>query len=67
MGTPDIYWTFGDGNVGTGLTTSHAYTSTGTFSVALTVADGNYETTLKKNITVIESTAKKANCPDIWR
>ena len=52
-------WSFGDGNVGTGLTTSHAYTSTGTFSIALTVADGNYETTLTKNITVIESTAKK--------
>ena len=52
-------WNFGDGNVGMGLTTSHAYTSTGSFSIALTVADGNYETTLKKNITVIESTAKK--------
>ena len=52
-------WNFGDGNVGSGLTTSHVYTSTGTFNVKLTAADGNYETTITKNITIIESSAKK--------
>ena len=26
-------WSFGDGNLGNGLTTSHAYTSTGTYTV----------------------------------
>ncbi len=52
-------WNFGDGNVGSGLTTSHIYTSTGTFNVKLTAADGNYETTITKNITIIESSAKK--------
>ncbi|MEK9865848.1 MAG: PKD domain-containing protein [Candidatus Thalassarchaeaceae archaeon] len=52
-------WSFGDGNLGTGLTTSHAYTAKGTYSVKLTVGDGNYETSLTKNISVIESTARK--------
>jgi len=31
------HWTFGDGNSGTGATTSHTYTSPGTYDVALTV------------------------------
>ena len=52
-------WSFGDGNLGSGLTTSHVYTSTGTYAVRLTVADGNYEATMSKNITVIDSGAKK--------
>ena len=52
-------WSFGDGNLGSGLTTSHVYTSTGTYAVRLTVADGNYEATMSKNITVIDSDAKK--------
>jgi PKD repeat protein len=32
-------WTFGDGNAGTGVTTSHAYSSAGTYTVTLTVQD----------------------------
>lgn len=52
-------WAFGDGNLGEGLTTSHSYQSTGVYVVQLTVADGNYEATMKKNITVIDSNAKK--------
>src|SRR5713101_2011491 len=32
-------WTFGDGSTGTGSTVTHAYTSAGTFTVALTVKD----------------------------
>src|SRR5712691_3603678 len=32
-------WTFGDGSTGTGSAVTHAYTSAGTFTVALTVKD----------------------------
>ena len=32
-------WTFGDGQTGTGATTSHTYGSAGTFAVTLTVTD----------------------------
>jgi len=32
-------WTFGDGSSGTGSTVTHAYASTGTFTVVLTVKD----------------------------
>src|SRR5712691_2556376 len=32
-------WTFGDGSTGTGSTMTHAFTSAGTFTVALTVKD----------------------------
>jgi PKD repeat protein len=34
-------WTFGDGGVGTGATTSHLYGSAGTYTVTLTVTDNN--------------------------
>jgi PKD repeat protein len=32
-------WTFGDGATGTGVTTTHAYSKSGTYSVQLTVTD----------------------------
>src|SRR5262249_20928943 len=39
-GTISSYaWDFGDGTSGTGATTSHTYTTTGTFSAKLTVTD----------------------------
>jgi len=41
-GTISSYiWDFGDGSNGTGMTTTHAYTSTGNFLVKLTVTDNN--------------------------
>ncbi len=36
----DVYtWDFGDGNVGTGITTSHTYSANGVYNVVLTVED----------------------------
>jgi PKD repeat protein len=34
-------WTFGDGGTATGVTASHTYAATGTFTVGLTVSDGD--------------------------
>ncbi|HEY6358983.1 MAG TPA: PKD domain-containing protein, partial [Vicinamibacterales bacterium] len=34
-------WDFGDGSTGTGSPVTHAYTSTGTFTVKLTANDGH--------------------------
>ena len=34
-------WNFGDGTKGTGVTTSHEYTTAGTYSVILTITDSN--------------------------
>jgi PKD repeat protein len=34
-------WDFGDGNTGSGVTTSHVYTTDGTFTVTLTVTDND--------------------------
>jgi len=34
-------WNFGDGETGTGITTSHEYTTAGTYVVILTVTDSN--------------------------
>jgi PKD repeat protein len=46
-------WTFGDGGVGTGQTTSRRYASAGTFAVTLTVADTSGRTaTTSKSVTV---------------
>ena len=37
-------WTFGDGNTGSGLTTSHAYTTAGTYTINCTVTDNGGST-----------------------
>jgi PKD repeat protein len=37
-------WVFGDGGIGTGLTTSHEYTTVGTYVVVLAVTDSNANT-----------------------
>jgi PKD repeat protein len=39
VGIASYEWSFGDGTTGTGETTSHTYTSPGTYTVILTVKD----------------------------
>jgi PKD repeat protein len=38
---PVFAWTFGDGSTGTGVTTTHQFAQTGTFTVVLTVTSDN--------------------------
>ncbi|MDP4012310.1 MAG: PKD domain-containing protein, partial [Candidatus Nanoarchaeia archaeon] len=46
-------WDFGDGNIGSGQTVSHNYTSTGTFNVNLTVTDSyNESSSTSSSVTV---------------
>jgi len=39
IGVVSYFWDFGDGNTGTGKTTTHIYTNPGTYTVKLTVSD----------------------------
>ncbi|HYY92715.1 MAG TPA: PKD domain-containing protein, partial [Candidatus Dormibacteraeota bacterium] len=40
VGLPSCNWSFGDGSIATGCSTSHTYTSTGTFIASVTSVDG---------------------------
>jgi PKD repeat protein len=52
-------WNFGDGNIGSGLTTTHSYVQDGEYTVRLTVSDGSLETTTKKTLNVIDPSARE--------
>jgi PKD repeat protein len=56
-------WDFGDGNTGSGLTTSHTYVQPGEYMAELAVGDGTHEATASMTITVVDSSARepKAN------
>ena len=46
-------WDFGDGNTGSGVSTNHAYTKEGSYTVILAVTDNEGETaTIRRTITV---------------
>jgi PKD repeat protein len=48
------YWDFGDGNTKTGVTTTHIYTQVGTYTVILTVDDGELTDTDNVRILITE-------------
>ena len=52
-------WTFGDGNTGSGLTTSHTYAQPGEYTAKLAVSDGTHEVTTSMSVTVIDSSARE--------
>ena len=52
-------WTFGDGNTGNGLTTSHTYAQPGEYTAKLAVSDGTHEVTTSMSVTVIDSSARE--------
>ena len=52
-------WDFGDGNTGSGLTTSHTYAQSGNYVAELAVGDGTHEATASQTITVIDSSARE--------
>ena len=52
-------WNFGDGNTGSGLTTTHSYVQDGEYTVRLSVSDGSLETTTKKILNIIDPSARE--------
>jgi len=56
--TLDYSWDFGDTQSGTGISPFHTYTSVGTFSVSLTVSDGQTFDTSITTLTVIDVSAE---------
>ena len=54
-------WNFGDGNTGSGLTTTHTFNQDGEYSVRLTVSDGSLEATTKKTVNIIDPSAREPN------
>ena len=51
-------WTFGDGHIGTGLTTSNTYSQPGDYVVHLAVGNGTNEATDSMTITVHDATTR---------
>lgn len=54
-GIDSIAWDFGDGQTGTGLTSTHSYAQGGTYTVTATITSNNAEQTATTEITVLES------------
>ena len=59
-------WDFGDGNSGTGVSPSHTYATGGTFTVILTVDDGNGDTGSDTTTAVIANAKECTRC-QCWR
>lgn len=46
-------WDFGDGSSGSGVSPTHLYAVSGTYTIALSVSDGTNTTLLEKDVTVL--------------
>ncbi|MCW2570376.1 MAG: hypothetical protein JWO88_434 [Frankiales bacterium] len=56
-------WAFGDGATGSGVTSTHGYTRTGTFPVVLTASSGTQTSTATKSVTCISAKGRnKITC-----
>ncbi|MEK6976219.1 MAG: PKD domain-containing protein [Candidatus Thermoplasmatota archaeon] len=47
-------WSFGDAATATGQTASHTYAVSGTYTVGLTVSDGNHSASTSQDVTVVQ-------------
>src|SRR5437867_2774422 len=61
--SPYMYaWTFGDGSTGTGAAPSHAYTTSGVYTVSLTATDSvGHKATFSETISVLSSSPPPLN------
>lgn len=57
MGASSYSWSFGDGTTATGVTSTHNYASSGTYTVVLTISGGCGSTSTQQNVTF--------NCPNL--
>lgn len=60
--TSTFYWTFGDGNTGTGMMPTHTYTTAGTYTVTLTLlSPTGQQASTTRTVTVTSSTVVNAD------
>ena len=63
-------WDFGDNQTGTGQSVNHTYVLPGTYSVTLTVSDGQDSDSISKSVVVTQPPAGQTSCninvEDIW-
>ena len=52
-------WTFGDGGTASGNAASHIYSQSGTYTVRLSVSDGDFEATVEKTVTIVPADAQE--------